>query len=116
VRPSERAPICGDPDYDRREPGTLQPQREYNQKNRCADLRKENHQLNHMFSQPNVSAVRKDLIEHDEATVLIPVCMSALIFMGDFGRDRCHRMQSRRTVRYMQILQRPYLQGFTLSR
>ncbi len=41
--------------------------------------------------------------------------MSALIFMGGFGRDRCHRMQSRRLVRCMRILQTPCLQGFMLS-
>jgi len=36
-------------------------------------------------------------------------------FMGGFGRDRCYRMHRKRTVRYMRILQSPYLQGFTLS-
>jgi len=37
-------------------------------------------------------------------------------FMGGFGRDSCYRMHRKRTVRYMRILQSPYLQGFTLSR
>jgi len=41
--------------------------------------------------------------------------MSALIFMRGFGRDSCYRMRRKRTVRYMRNLQRPYLQGFTLS-
>ena len=55
---------ASDPDYDRREPGTLQPQREYYQKNRCADLRKENHRLKNMFSEPNVSAVAGSFFMH----------------------------------------------------
>jgi hypothetical protein len=37
-------------------------------------------------------------------------------FMGGFGRDSCYRMRRKRNVRYMRILQRPYLQGFTVSR
>ena len=48
-----------------------------------------------------------------------PQEMSALIFVGGlwavFGRSRCYRMQTRRSVRVMRILQSPYLQGFTLS-
>lgn len=55
---------ASDPDYDRREPGTLQPQREYYQKNRCADLRKENHRLKSMFSEPNLSAVAGSFFIH----------------------------------------------------
>jgi hypothetical protein len=42
--------------------------------------------------------------------------MSALIFMGGFGRDSCYRMHRKRNVRCVRILQSPYLQGFTLSR
>jgi hypothetical protein len=55
--------------------------------------------------------------EHDEEAHLCQyeARMSALIFMGSFGRERCHRMQSMRTVRCMRILQRPYLQGVTVN-
>jgi hypothetical protein len=34
--------------------------------------------------------------------------MSALIFMGGFGRDRCHCKHPKHSVRCMQNLQRPY--------
>jgi hypothetical protein len=33
----------------------------------------------------------------------------------EFARNPCYRMHRKRTVRGMRILQRPYLQGFTLS-
>jgi hypothetical protein len=36
----------------------------YYQKNRCADLRKENHRLKNMFSEPNVSAVAGSFFMH----------------------------------------------------
>ncbi len=35
--------------------------------------------------------------------------------MGGFGGDSCYRMHRKRTVRCMRILQRPYLQGVTVS-
>ena len=41
--------------------------------------------------------------------------LSALTFMGGFGRNRWRRMQPKQTVRCMRNLQRPYLQGFTVS-
>src|SRR5881409_2515578 len=41
--------------------------------------------------------------------------MSALILTGGFARKACSQGQSRRTVRRMRNLQRPYLQGFTVS-
>src|SRR6266480_1592772 len=36
-------------------------------------------------------------------------------FTGGFARKACSQGQPGRTVRCMRILQRPYLQGFTLS-
>ena len=51
---SESVEITGysasDPKYERREPRTLQPQRQYHQKNRCDGLTKEAHRSKNIFS------------------------------------------------------------------
>src|SRR5580700_2413200 len=48
-------------------------------------------------------------------SVLDHSSMNALVFIGGFGRDRCHHRQAKRAVRFMQILQMQCLQDFTLS-
>ena len=63
--------------------------------------------------------IRQTLLRLSHSSVLVCGVYERTVFywqfMGSSSRKDCHCRQTKRTVRCMQILQRPHLQGFMLS-